>query len=81
MKADTSTRTYEAGARGMPTRRWVCERALAEYAGLSIRTLQNWRLRCQGPPFRRLGGSVRYDLTGFDEWAAQQPGGGGTISN
>ena len=57
--------------------RWLSERDLANYLGLSERTLQGWRLRNIGPPWRRMGGSaVRYDLTVVDQWAAQQPGGG-----
>lgn len=57
--------------------RWVSEKALANYLGLSVRSLQGWRLRNIGPPWRRLNGSaVRYDLAVVDSWAAQQPGGG-----
>lgn len=60
-------------------RRYFGERELASYSGLSIRTLQAWRLRNQGPPWRKFGGGVRYDLQAFDAWAAAQPGGGGGV--
>jgi hypothetical protein len=56
--------------------RWVCERDLALYLGLSERTLQGWRLRNIGPPFRRLNSAIRYDLRAAEQWAAAQPGGG-----
>jgi hypothetical protein len=70
---------FQAGARSVP-RRFYSEIELAAYAGLSIRTLQGWRLRNQGPPWRKLGGAVRYDLVAFDAWAASQPGGGGGLA-
>ena len=61
---------------GSLAKRYVSERQLEEYSGISARTLQGWRLRNQGPPFRKLGGAVRYDLLAFDAWAMGQPGGG-----
>lgn len=42
----------------------------AELLGVSVRTLQNWRLRGGGPRYLKLGRSVRYrvsDLTAFME--------------
>lgn len=72
------TRESNAGAGGVSIpRRYVSERALAEYSGIATRTLQRWRLFNQGPPFKKFGGAVRYDLTAFERWAAEQPGGGG----
>ncbi len=70
-----STRS-DAGARGAPERRYLSEQELSVYAGLSTRTLQNWRLFNEGPPFRKLGRAVRYALDEFERWAAAQPGGG-----
>jgi hypothetical protein len=61
---------------GSVSKRFYSESELAIYSGLSVRTLQGWRLRSQGPPWRKLCGSVRYDLKAFDAWAAAQPGGG-----
>jgi predicted DNA-binding transcriptional regulator AlpA len=40
----------------------------ADWLGLSARTLERWRLTGEGPPFRKLGRSVRYaiaDLVAF----------------
>lgn len=56
-------------------RRFLNERDFGVFLGISPRTLQTWRLRGQGPPWRKLGGAVRYDMEGFETWAAQQPGG------
>ena len=58
------------------SRRYLSERELSAYSGLSARTLQGWRLRGSGPPWKRFGGSIRYDLAAFESWAAEQPGGG-----
>ena len=66
-----------AAARSAPAPRYLDERQLAAYAGLSPRTLQNWRLFGQGPPWRRLGRAIRYPVDLFEIWAAAQPGGGG----
>jgi excisionase family DNA binding protein len=38
----------------------LTEAQAAEYLGLSVRTLQAWRVRGVGPPFARLGRAVRY---------------------
>jgi phage terminase Nu1 subunit (DNA packaging protein) len=57
--------------------RYVNERAMAELSGLAVRTLQQWRLRGNlGPPWRKLGTAVRYDLTAFQAWIDSRPGGG-----
>jgi hypothetical protein len=62
---------------GSVSKRFYSERELAIYSGISARTLQGWRLRSQGPPWRKFcGSSVRYDLKAFDAWTASQPGGG-----
>ena len=63
------------GVKGV-NRRFLTERELAEYASLSMRTLQGWRLRAQGPPFRRFCGAVRYDITEFETWVKTRSGGG-----
>lgn len=55
---------------------YLSERDLAAVSGLAVRTLQGWRLRGFGPPWRRLGSAIRYSLAEFHQWAASQPGGG-----
>ncbi len=40
--------------------RLLNEAQLAQLTNLSVRTLQAWRLRGEGPPFIKIGRSVRY---------------------
>lgn len=40
---------------------------LAHLEGISVRTLQKWRLNGGGPPFRRQGG-IRYPVRLWLEW-------------
>jgi len=64
-----------AGGSGLP-KRFYSEKEIAIYAGLAVRTLQAWRFRSTGPPWKKLQGAVRYDLMAVDQWLAGQPGGG-----
>jgi predicted DNA-binding transcriptional regulator AlpA len=47
------------------------ETQAAELLGLSVRTLQNWRLRGGGPPYQKLGRAVRYSLIKLRQWIAE----------
>lgn len=41
----------------------------ARFLGLGERTLENWRVRdTKGPPFLRVGRSVKYDPRDLDAW-------------
>jgi hypothetical protein len=62
----------QAGAEVRPL--YVSERDLAVISGISTKTLQGWRLRGIGMPWRRFGGAVRYSVQDFEKWAAVQPG-------
>jgi hypothetical protein len=42
----------------------------AEVLGVSVRTLEKWRLTGQGPRFIRLGRAVRYALADLEAFAA-----------
>jgi hypothetical protein len=43
------------------------EDAAAAYLGkLSVRTLQRWRAERKGPPFVKIGRSIRYRKSGLD---------------
>jgi hypothetical protein len=76
MQPGTLARTNKAGAGGV-SRRFLNERELAEYSGIAVRTLQRWRLYPdQGPPYKKLGGAVRYDIESFHKWVEACPGGG-----
>ena len=49
---------------------YLNEVELAELLGLSPRTLQNWRLKGEGPPFGKFGRSVRYSVATVAAWVA-----------
>jgi predicted DNA-binding transcriptional regulator AlpA len=38
------------------------------HVGVPARTLEHWRYVGEGPPYYKLGRSVRYDLAALDEW-------------
>lgn len=44
------------------------ETQAAEYLGLSVRTLQAWRVRGGGPVFVKLGRAVRYRPDDLNAW-------------
>ena len=44
------------------------EKREAARLGFSVRTLQQWRVKGEGPPFIKLGASVRYDPAAVDAW-------------
>jgi phage terminase Nu1 subunit (DNA packaging protein) len=48
---------------------YVTEKVVADLLEISIRTLQDWRIRKEGPPFYQFGASVRYDLAEVLHWA------------
>jgi hypothetical protein len=55
-----------------PPRR-ISEKEAAAYLGpISMRTLQDWRIRGVGPPYSKLGKRVAYDLADLDAFAAAQ---------
>lgn len=54
----------------------MLERTLASRWGKSIRTLQRWRTDGHGPPFLRIGGSVRYRLSDVLDYEARMQRGG-----
>jgi predicted DNA-binding transcriptional regulator AlpA len=58
-------------------KRLLSERDVENEYGVKARTLQNWRLRNQGPQFRKLSNKmVRYERNALDEWIRSQPSGG-----
>ena len=44
----------------------------AEVLQMAPGTLLNWRVRRQGPPFIKVGASVRYDRADLDAWLEAQ---------
>ena len=51
--------------------RYLNTKELSEYLGLSVPTLQRWRVDGSGIPFIKRGGVVRYDIQDVDNWLAQ----------
>lgn len=47
---------------------------LAERIQIEVRTLEAWRYRRVGPPFVRVGRTVRYPINELEKWLeAQKP--------
>ncbi len=51
---------------------YMTTKQVAEYLGLSPRTLASYRGNNKGPPFYRFGTSVRYRLAEVDRWASER---------
>jgi hypothetical protein len=47
---------------------FVIERVL----GVPVKTLRNWRVSGRGPPFSKLGATVRYELATAIRWARER---------
>ena len=47
------------------------EKAAAEWLGMSLRWIQGSRVTGDGPPFVRIGRSVRYRPRDLEEWASE----------
>lgn len=45
---------------------------LAEYLGVPVTTLYQWRYRREGPPGFRVGRHVRYRRADVEDWIEQQ---------
>ncbi len=53
-------------------KRRLSEREAAAYLGpVSVRTLQDWRVRGIGPAYAKLGKRVAYDVSDLDAFVAQ----------
>lgn len=48
--------------------RFRTEREAGEYLGKPPKTLANWRSARIGPPYYKVGGSIRYDEADLDSW-------------
>ena len=67
------TALKEPGApRASLTDNLVREDVAAEILGLNVKTLRNWRVVGGGPPFAKLGGSVRYSPEHVRDWSGQR---------
>lgn len=52
--------------------RLITVEELADYLGVSVATLYQWRYRSEGPPGFRVGRHVRYRWTDIEEWIEHQ---------
>ncbi len=50
----------------------LTEAQASEILQIGVRTLQGWRVRGDGPQYRKLGRAVRYRLGDLREWADNQ---------
>ena len=50
----------------------LTERQVARILGVSVRTVQGWRLRGGGPRYYKLGRSVRYSRSDVEEFLRRQ---------
>jgi predicted DNA-binding transcriptional regulator AlpA len=58
--------------------RFLNERETSQVLGLSMKTLQRWRLQGDiGPAYRKLGKAVRYSESDIREWLERAPTGCG----
>jgi hypothetical protein len=53
------------------------DRDAARFFGVSVYTVQRWRVQSKGPRFRRVGQRVRYSLSDLRAFWEQLPCGGG----
>lgn len=52
----------------------LSEREIEEEYNINARTLQGWRTRKKGPPYRKVAGTlVRYDRAQFEQWLEASP--------
>ena len=50
-------------------------KAAADYVGLSVATMRNYRAQSKGPQSFRIGGKVMYSRAGLDSWIASEMAG------
>ena len=62
-----------------PRQLYYDEKALAMRLGLSVKTLQNWRLKGQGPRWQKIGRCVRYRLRDTMAFERSLSSGGGNF--
>ena len=51
--------------------RWLTEKAVSTHTGISVSTLQKWRMRQTGIKYSKLGRSVRYDLRDVEQFMSE----------
>jgi len=56
----------------MEMRTMLDAKAAAALLGVAAQTMARWRCEGGGPPFLKLGGSVRYDVRDLERWIEGQ---------
>jgi hypothetical protein len=56
----------------LPEPQFVNEFVIERVLGVPIKTLRNWRVSGRGPPFSKLGATVRYELATAIRWARER---------
>ncbi|MEO8593770.1 MAG: helix-turn-helix domain-containing protein [Candidatus Solibacter sp.] len=54
---------------------------MAEMMGVSVKTLQRWRLFGDGPEWKKFGSAVRYPSVALQNWIENAPSGGGEFAH
>ncbi|MGS1120707.1 helix-turn-helix transcriptional regulator [Rhodanobacter sp. UC4436_H3] len=62
------THQYEKLLSSAPVR--VTTKVAAEYLGVSVRTLEDWRAKGKGPKYMRIGHRIRYEISELDTFIA-----------
>lgn len=55
---------------------FLTENQVAQRLNVSIATVRRWRMRNLGPPFKKIGTSVRYATDELKSWLDSRPSGG-----
>jgi hypothetical protein len=55
----------------MADKQYIDDRECAEIGRFQVQTLRNWRHKSIGPPYIKIGRSVRYDRAEFIAWLEQ----------
>jgi predicted DNA-binding transcriptional regulator AlpA len=56
--------------------KFLNEKQVAEIMGVSVKTLQRWRLFGEGPEWKKFGAAVRYPADALQAWIERAPHGG-----
>lgn len=65
-----------AGTAMSPTRNLATPPEVAEYLGIPVKTLAEWRSQGKGPEWRKVGRHARYRWADVEKWVDAQQGGG-----
>lgn len=60
------------GDAAQPAPQFVSEHVIERVLGVPVKTLRNWRVSGRGPPFSKLGATVRYELATAIRWARER---------